>query len=78
MADTANLRKLEKQNRIGMPVIMKQVNNGLHITTVKNLFATVNGTQLEASKVLLKNGASASFQDKVLFNKYDTLSHRRS
>jgi hypothetical protein len=73
IADTAFLRKLEKQNRIGMPVIEKKKRNNTHISTLKNLYANFNSDQLNPSVIQLKRGWENSFTNEIYFNKYDTI-----
>jgi hypothetical protein len=74
VSDTSYLRQLERQNRIGVPVIEKKTNNdGLHISTVKNQYGLFNSIGLYPGLVQVKTGWATSFEDIISFNTYDTL-----
>lgn len=71
VADTAFLRKLEKANRIGSPFLERKKNNDVHLATVKSLYNTFNTSQLYPSQVKIKGDVQATFEDRIVFNKYD-------
>lgn len=70
-----NMKVLDTSNRIAMPVLQvvtdSLTNN--HLSSVKNTYSALVHSKLAVNIVKLKQGQMSSFEDRLSFNKYDTL-----
>ncbi|MBS1655070.1 MAG: hypothetical protein JSU05_09505, partial [Bacteroidetes bacterium] len=72
--ETNNFKTLDTSNRIAVPVLQVTTDSasGLNIFSVKNTFSPLVNSILAPNLVKTKQGSSASFENRVSFNKYDT------
>ena len=56
-----------------MPFMEKKKRNATHLATTKNLYSNFNTNQLYPATIQIKSGIQSSFEDRIYFNKYDSL-----
>ncbi len=70
------MKTLDTSNRIGMPVlqIVSDSASNYHIQSLKNTYSVLVNSKLAVNLIKIKPGGnSSSFEDRMSFNKYDTL-----
>lgn len=70
-----HMKILENENRIAVPVLQTIRDSATlnHISSIKNTYDVLANSTLAVNLIKMKQGAQSSFEDRMGFNRYDTL-----